>query len=144
MMTLGSLLSPATGSPAANRTGILRIALGLLFGAAGINKLTSAKFKESWRQQIVQTDLPFPELTRSLGPFAEIGSAALLLTGYRARLGALSVVGMMVVALRVHRETDAEFLPMGSKQPTLPLVSMFMAAMVLLHGAGSWVVRSHN
>ena len=136
------LISPPPGSAIAQRTGAIRIALGALFALAGINKLVTPKFKEAWHQQIIQTDLPLPETTRRLGPFAELGAAAMLISGYRARLGAASVFAMMAVALHVHRETDAQYLPMENKKPILAIGSMAAAAMVMLHGAGSWTIKT--
>ncbi len=123
-------------------TAVARIVLGLLFTAAGLNKLITPKFIEAWRQQIIQADLPLPDLVRTYGPYAELGSAALLLTGRRARLGALSVFLMMIVALHVHRKTDAQYLPMERKEPILALASMIAAALIMRRGPGAWALAA--
>ena len=132
--------TPAT-SRAPHWVGVTRIVLGLQFIAFGVLKPLVPWIWEAWNQQLTQSNLPLFDIVRYVGPVGEIAAGLLLLTGFKARLGALVVVGMMVTAIYVHTQTDPEYLPLEIGPPIIPLATLFMAAIVLRFGNGNWAYK---
>jgi uncharacterized membrane protein YphA (DoxX/SURF4 family) len=76
--------------------------------------------------------IPFPELNAVLAPIAQIAAGVLLLTGVRARIGALLALGTMAGALFAHLRFD------WVDEPTLllPLAVVAGTGYVLVRGPG--------
>ena len=119
--------------------GGIRIMLGVLFVMTGAMKLLVPTLGAAFAGQLAAANLPFQELSRWLVPFTELAVGGVLLVGAFARLAALVVVGIMIVATYVHLQVDDPALfPLQPTEPIIPLVALVMCAWVLWKGAGSW------
>jgi uncharacterized membrane protein YphA (DoxX/SURF4 family) len=115
--------------------GIVRLVVGSLFLAAGVGKLAIPAWRGRWGSLLAAAGLPLPEVSRWLGPAAEIVAGALLVAGYLVRPAAAGAAAMMGLALVVHARAGA------AEEAGLPLLASLCAAMalvVLWGGAGAW------
>ncbi|MGH2394225.1 MAG: DoxX family protein [Candidatus Limnocylindria bacterium] len=104
---------------------------------------------DPFRAILIASGLPLVELNVIAAPLAECVAAALLLSGFLARLGGvLGVVTMLpaIYATLTLKGLDPAHLPAGLTQvpfvPPLPLpvVVLLSALAVLILGAGAWSV----
>ena len=121
------------------RLGVIRILLGLVFLSTGSMKFLVPMLWTAWSGQLTQADIPFYTINLYFVPITEILIGLLLLLGFYARLGALVVIPMMVVATYVHLVVkDPSVFPLQPAEPVIPLVVLVLGAYVLWRGAGSW------
>ena len=119
--------------------GVLRIMMGLIIMMSGWMKFLVPTLREAWSGQLLQANLPFYEVNFWVIPVVEIVVGLLLMVGFFSRLGALVVLGMMVVAAYVHLVVDDPSLfPLQPHQPIIPLMLIAIGAYVLWRGGGSW------
>ncbi|MFB3131731.1 MAG: DoxX family protein [Rhodothermales bacterium] len=119
--------------------GVLRIIMGLIIMMSGWMKFLVPTLREAWSGQLLQANLPLYEVNFWVIPVVEIVVGSLLAVGFFSRLGALVVLGMMVVAAYVHLVVDDPSLfPLQPHQPIIPLMLIAIGAYVLWRGGGSW------
>jgi len=119
--------------------GVLRIMLGLIIMMSGWMKFLVPTLREAWSGQLLQANLPLYEVNFWVIPVVEIVVGLLLMVGFFSRLGALVVLGMMVVAVYVHLVVDDPSLfPLQPHQPIIPLTLIAIGAYVLWRGGGAW------
>ena len=119
--------------------GVLRIIMGLIIMMSGWMKFLVPTLREAWSGQLLQANLPLYEVNFWVIPVVEIVVGSLLAVGFFSRLGALVVLGMMVVAAYVHLVVDDPSLfPLQPHQPIIPLTLIAIGAYVLWRGGGSW------
>lgn len=80
----------------------IRVVLGILFAMTGVMKLVVPALAAAWAGQLAAANIPFPELTRAVVPFIEIGVGVALLFGFYTRIATLLVLSIMAVATYVH------------------------------------------
>ena len=116
-----------------------RLLLAVVFLMTGAMKLLLPTFAEAWSGQLLAAELPLYTLTRWAVPVVELALGIALAVGFFARLAAVMVFGIMVVATYVHLVVnDPSLFPAQPSEPVIPLVVMAIAAYVLWRGAGSW------
>ena len=121
--------------------GLTRILLGLVITVSGAMKFSVPMLWEVWSGQLIQADIPVYSFNLWFVPIVELVSGTLLIMGVHARLNALLVIGMMVVAVYVHLVVpDPSLFPLQPKEPVVPGVTLIMATYVLWGGAGRWSV----
>ena len=134
-MRIGNLQATSTSQWVAG----VRLMLGLIFVMTGAMKLLVPRLGEAWSGQLLAAGLPFYHLTKSSVPFVEIMLGVVLLVGFYTRVAAHIVVGMMLVATYVHVVVDDPALfPLQPSEPIIPLFVIFLAAVLILKGGGSW------
>jgi uncharacterized membrane protein YphA (DoxX/SURF4 family) len=119
--------------------GIIRMMLGVIFIMTGIMKLTLADFGASWSIQLIEAEIPLYTLNYWFVPIFEISLGIVLLLGYYARIGALMVLPVMLVAIYVHLTVNnpAAF-PAQPQEPFIPVAVFIMALIVIKKGGGNW------
>ena len=119
--------------------GSIRLLLGVLFLMTGAMKLVVPMLADAWSGQLLAAGLPLYSLTRWTVPFVEMFLGVVLLLGAFARVAALAVIGIMLVATYVHLVVDDPSLfPLQPHEPIIPIVVMAASAYILWRGAGSW------
>ena len=119
--------------------GGIRIMLGVIFLMTGTMKLSLAKFGEAWSVQLIESGIPFYTLNYWSVPIVEIVLGILLLLGYYSRIGALTVIPIMLVAVYVHLTvSNPAAFPAQPQEPYIPIAVIIMALFVLTKGGGSW------
>jgi len=110
-----------------------RILLAVIFLQSGVEKITSYSMVLGY---MTKAGLPFPQVLLVLSAIVEIGCALALVTGWKARLGALGlVIWMIPVTLIFHNPTgsgDAMIHFMKNVAITGGLL------MVFAYGPGAW------
>jgi putative oxidoreductase len=139
LQQVGILKSQRIRATRHNRlAGGVRVFLGILFLMTGAMKLVVPMLAEAWAGQLAAASVPLEELNRLAVPFVELGVGVALLLGYFARIAALVVLGIMVVATYVHVVVaDPSLFPLQPSEPVIPAVVMVLAAYLLLRGAGA-------
>ncbi len=118
--------------------GGVRVFLGILFLMTGAMKLVVPMLAEAWAGQLAAASIPLEDLNRLAVPFVEMGVGVMLLLGYFARIAALVVLGIMIVAIYVHVVvTDRSLFPLQPSEPIIPVVVMVLAVYLLVRGAGA-------
>jgi putative oxidoreductase len=118
--------------------GGVRVFLGILFLMTGAMKLVVPVLAEAWAGQLAAASIPFEDVNRLVVPFVEMGGGVILLFGYFARIAALVVIGIMVVATYVHVVVDdPSFFPLQPSEPVIPIVVIVLAVYLLFRGAGA-------
>ncbi|MEE9132502.1 MAG: DoxX family protein [Gemmatimonadota bacterium] len=118
--------------------GGVRVFLGALFLMTGAMKLVVPMLAEAWAGQLAAASIPLEDLNRWVVPIVEMGVGVVLLLGYFARIAALAVLGIMVVATYVHLVVaDPSLFPLQPSEPVIPAVVMVLAVYLLLRGAGA-------
>ena len=116
----------------------IRIALGVLFVMSGLMKLVVPSLGAAFVGQLEAANLPLQQLTVWIVPFIEVAVGGALLFGFYARMAALVVLPLMMVATYVHVVSDDPSLfPLQPERPFIPLMVMFLAAYVLAYGGGA-------
>jgi uncharacterized membrane protein YphA (DoxX/SURF4 family) len=119
--------------------GGIRIMLGVIFLMTGTMKLSLAEFGEAWSIQLIEAGIPFYTLNYWSVPVLEILLGILLLLGYYARIGAVTVIPIMLVAIYVHLTvSNPAAFPAQPQEPYIPIAIIVMALFVLKKGGGSW------
>jgi uncharacterized membrane protein YphA (DoxX/SURF4 family) len=119
-------------------TAAIRIFVGLLIFMTGMMKLFIPSARAAWSGQLLAADLPLYNLTFNTIPFVEVLVGLLLVVGFFARLGALTVGGMMVVASYVHLVVhDPSLFPFQPNAPVVPFMVLALAAVIFWRGAGA-------
>ncbi len=104
----------------------------------GAMKLVVPMLAEAWAGQLAAASIPLEDLNRWVVPIVEMGVGVVLLLGYFARIAALAVLGIMVVATYVHvAVADPSLFPLQPSEPVIPAVVMVLAVYLLLQGAGA-------
>ena len=104
----------------------------------GAMKLVVPVLAEAWAGQLAAANIPFEDLNRLAVPFVEMGVGVMLLLGYYARIAALLVLGIMVVATYVHLAVaDPSLFPLQPSEPVISAVVMVLAVYLLVRGAGA-------
>ncbi len=115
-----------------------RIMAGLIILSTGIMKYTVPMLWEAWSGQLIAAGLPLYTLTLWTVPTVEIVVGIALVVGMYARLAALAVSGIMVVATYVHLTVnDPALFPLQPHLPVAPLMVLAMASIVAVKGAGA-------
>jgi uncharacterized membrane protein YphA (DoxX/SURF4 family) len=123
-----------------------RLVAGLPFLFFGVKHVLDP---DPFRTILLASGLPMVELNVIAAPLAECVAAALLLSGFLARLGGLLSVATMLPAIYATltlKGLDPAHLPAGLTQvpfvPPLPLpvVVLVGALAVVLSGGGAWGV----
>ena len=118
--------------------GTSRIIVGMMMLASGIMKFAVPMLWDAWSGQLIQAGLPMYQFNLYFVPAVEIVIGAALMIGFFARIGAVVVIGMMLVATYVHFVVDESVLPLQPKAPIIPLFLLALAVIVLIRGSGSW------
>ena len=120
-------------------TGSVRILLGVLFLMTGAMKVFVPMLGEAFSGQLLAAGLPLHSLTRWTVPFLEMFLGVALLAGAFARVAAVMVIGIMLVATYVHVVVDdASLFPLQPKEPIIPIVVIVASSYILWRGAGAW------
>ncbi len=119
--------------------GIIRMMLGIIFIMTGTMKLAFADFGTAWSIQLIEAEIPLYTLNYWFVPIFEISLGIVLILGYYARIGALMVLPVMLVAIYVHLTVDnpAAF-PAQPQEPFIPVAVFIMALIVIKKGGGNW------
>lgn len=121
--------------------GAVRILLGLVIVASGAMKYSIPMLWEIWSGQLTRAEMPFLAFNLYLVPIVEMVTGTLLVMGVMARVNAIIIIGMMVVAVYVHLVVvDPSLFPLQPNEPVVPLAVLAMAIYVLWAGAGAWSV----
>ena len=119
--------------------GVLRSMMGFIIMMSGWMKFLVPSLRQAWSGQLIQAEIPFYELNFWVIPVVEIVVGLLLIAGFFSRLGALVVLGMMVVAAYVHLVVaDPALFPLQPHQPLIPLTLIAIGVYVLWRGGGTW------
>jgi len=122
-----------------NIVGVVRVMLGIIFLMTGIMKLTLAEFGEAWSVQLIEAKIPFYEFNYWFVPVLEILLGIILYLGYYARVGALMVVPIMLVATYVHLTvTNPAAFPAQPQEPYAPIMIIIIAIVIMIKGGGKW------
>jgi uncharacterized membrane protein YphA (DoxX/SURF4 family) len=140
------LVSDLRKTRADRLAGALRLMLAIIFLMSGPMKLLVPHLAEAWSAQLLAANIPLYSLSRWTVPFSrwtvpfvELLLGVLLLAGFQARLSALVVIAIMVVATYVHVVVDDPSLfPLQPSEPLIPLVVIAMSFYILRRGAGAW------
>jgi uncharacterized membrane protein YphA (DoxX/SURF4 family) len=119
--------------------GIIRMMLGIIFIMTGTMKLAFADFGTAWSIQLIEAEIPLYTLNYWFVPIFEISLGIVLILGYYARIGALMVLPVMLVAIYVHLTVNnpAAF-PAQPQEPFIPVAVFIMALIVIKKGGGNW------
>lgn len=119
--------------------GINRIMLGIMFIMTGFMKLALAEYGQAWSIQLVEAKFPFYDLIYWGIPILEICIGIIMLLGYYARIGALLVIPIMLVAIYVHVTVfNLGAFPAQPQLPIIPVATLIMASALLIKGSGNW------
>ncbi len=119
--------------------GSIRIFLAAMFLMTGAMKLLVPVLAEAWAGQLQAAEIPLYQVSRWMVPFLEIALGVVFAVGVYVRPAAVMVMGIMAVAIYVHKVVDDPSLfPLQPTEPIIPLVVIVMSAHVLWKGAGSW------
>ena len=119
--------------------GVIRMLLGGMFVMTGIMKLVVPTLREAFSGQLQAASIPFHGLNMMVIPVFEVVIGVLLLTGFLSRVGALMVMGLMVVATYVHLVVDDPTLfPLQPELPIIPIGVILMCVYLLVVGGGAW------
>lgn len=110
-----------------------RILLALIFLQSGVEKITSYSMVLGY---MTKAGLPFPQVLLVVSAVVEIGCALALITGWKARLGAIGlVIWMIPVTLIFHN-------PAGGQEATIHFMKNVAITggllMVFAAGPGAW------
>lgn len=120
-------------------TAINRLMLGVMFMMTGFMKLALPAYGHAWSIQLHEAAFPFYDLVYTGVPLLELLIGVLLVLGFYARIGALVVIPVMLVAIYVHLTvTDPGAFPSQPQAPIVPVMALLMALVVLVRGSGSW------
>ncbi len=122
---------------------ILRLALGGIFIAHGVGKLLAEGGVNGFANTVANLGLPAPLPMAYAAVASELGGGLLVVLGLLARLGALSLAGVMVVAIvKVHWANGFFMKLTAEKAGYIPngyeycLALLAMALCVLFAGPG--------
>ncbi len=119
--------------------GVIRIILGGMFVMTGIMKLVVPSLGIAFAGQLQSANIPFHGFNVWFVPGMEIFVGALLSAGLMSRLGALLVIGLMVVATYVHLVIDDPTLfPLQPELPIVPIAVIILSVYLLIVGGGAW------
>lgn len=117
----------------------VRILVGVIVLSTGVMKYAVPMLWEAWSRQLVAADLPLYSLTLWTVPALEIVLGIALVLGIHARLAAMAVSGVMVVATYVHLTvSDPTVFPLQPHLPIAPLMVLAMALVVVAKGTGAF------
>ena len=116
----------------------IRWSLGILFVMTGVMKLVVPVLAEAWSGQLIAAGLPLYTISRWTVPFVEIAVGIVIAVGLYARLAALVIISIMIVATYVHLAVaDPSLFPLQPSEPIIPLVVILLCLYVLRKGAGA-------
>ncbi len=116
----------------------VRIIASVIILSTGIMKYTVPMLWDAWSRQLIGADLPFYSLTLWTVPAVEILVGIALMLGVYARLAAMALSGIMVVAAYAHLTvSDSTVFPLQPHLPIAPLMVLAMALVVAVKGAGA-------
>lgn len=138
-MSNNNLVQCITETSANKTAGAIRLMLGVMFVMTGIMKLAVPDLGAAFAGQLQAANIPFQQFNIWFVPILETLVGLALLVGIYARLGALSVIGLMIVATFVHLVVDDPSLfPLQPELPIIPIVTIAMSAYLLKTGGGAW------
>ncbi|MDD2791667.1 MAG: DoxX family membrane protein [Sediminibacterium sp.] len=121
--------------------GINRIMLGIMFIMTGFMKLALTNYGQAWSIQLTEAKFPFYNMLYWGIPILEICIGIIILIGYYARIGALFVIPIMLVAIYVHVTVfNPGAFPAQPQLPIIPITTLLMASVLLVQGSGSWSI----
>lgn len=119
--------------------GSVRVALGILFLMTGLMKLFVPELRAAFSGQLTAAGIPFHGLNMWIVPMMETAVGLLLLYGLFSRIGALIVIGLMLVATYVHLVvSDPALFPLQPTEPIIPAMAIGAAIYVVWRGGGTW------
>lgn len=119
--------------------GVLRVALGGMFVMTGIMKLVVPSLGAAFAGQLQAANIPLQAFNIWLVPVIEALVGVVLIVGLMSRIGALVVIGLMVVATYVHLVVDDPTLfPLQPELPIIPIMVIAMSLYILATGGGAW------
>ena len=122
-----------------NFAGIIRIMLGLIFIMTGVMKLTMPDYGEAWSIQLIEAKIPLYAFNYWFIPVFEVVLGLFLFIGYYAKIGALLVLPLILVAIYVHLTViNPGAFPSQPQEPYMPIAVIMMALLVLVKGGGRW------
>lgn len=124
-----------------NLLGIVRIMLGLIFIMTGTMKLTLDEYSSAWSIQLIEAQIPLYEFNVLFVPVFEVILGMILLSGYYSRIGAATVIPIMLVAIYVHLTvSNPAAFPAQPQLPIGPIAIIIMTVFVALKGGGKWSI----
>ena len=119
--------------------GGIRISLGLMMCMTGLMKMLVPSLGSAFAGQLAGAHIPLPELNGIVVPVMEVLVGAALIAGFYARVAALLLSGIMIVATYVHLVVhDPSLFPLQPEAPIIPLMVIPLASLVLIRGGGAW------
>jgi putative oxidoreductase len=123
---------------------VLRVALGAIFVAHGVQKVTSEGGVGAFADFLASLNVPYPYPAAIVAISSEIAGGLLVVLGLFARIGALSLVGVMAVAIWKVHLPNGFFLKLSAEKPgPIPhgvefnVALLAMALCIVLAGSGS-------
>lgn len=110
-----------------------RILLALIFLQSGIEKITSYSMVLGY---MTQAGLPFPQVLLVVSAVVEIGCALALVTGWKARLGALGLAIWMIPVTLIFHNPAAGQEAMIHFMKNVAITGGLL--MVFASGPGAW------
>ncbi len=121
--------------------GGVRIGVGAIILMTGVMKFVFPRLREAWSGQLIQARIPLHTVNFWVVPVIEIVIGTTLAIGFHARLSALVVLGIMVVATYTHLTVrDPGLFPLQPHKPFIPLILIVLALLVIWRGGGAWSV----
>jgi uncharacterized membrane protein YphA (DoxX/SURF4 family) len=110
-----------------------------MFVMTGLMKLVFPVLGEAFSGQLIAAEIPFHAFNVWFVPVSEVAAGVLLLFGLFSRIASLLVIQMMFVATYVHLVVDnPDLFPLQPEAPIIPVMTIFVAAIVASRGGGSW------
>jgi putative oxidoreductase len=119
---------------------LARFCLSLVFLWSGVTKLGDP---EGGKKEIAALGLPMPRLFLAMTILCQIAGGLMVLVGFRARLGALALLGFTIAAtLMAHRTSGlsgaARQQQMTTSLEHLAIVGGFL--LLIIYGAGTFSI----
>lgn len=117
---------------------LTRLILGGMFVMTGLMKLVVPSLGTAFAGQLLAANIPFVPFNIWFVPIVETLVGLQLVMGKCSRLGALVVIGLMVVATYVHLVVDdPELFPLQPELPIIPIMVIAMSVYILVEGDGA-------
>jgi len=123
---------------------LARLSAGIPLFIFGWMKILGEGTRMNFLATLELASIPVPEFSFWLAALNEIIAGALLLIGWKIRVGSLLAVLQMFVALYVHLTVDFSQAPAGGPPHWLPVFVLFAALTVFFKGSGRYSLESGN
>lgn len=105
----------------------------------GMMKLFVPSLSEAFAGQLLAAGIPFQTFNVWFVPIVETLVGVALVVGLMSRIGALVVIGLMLVATYVHQVVDDPSLfPLQPELPIIPVIVIGLSLYLLSAGGGEW------